>query len=84
VSAAISDNGGASFSTPLQVSNGNSAAPYPGLPLMRTFADDYSFITLSKQAAFVAWADWRTNDPQGNPARQDLISIIKLQAFRHM
>jgi hypothetical protein len=83
VSAAISDDGGASFTTPLQVSDGNSAAPYPGLPLIRTFGDDFSFITLSKQAAFVAWADWRTNDPQGNPARQGFISIIKLQAFGH-
>jgi hypothetical protein len=83
VSAAISDDGGASFTTPLQVSDGNSAAPYPGLPPIRTFGDDFSFITFSKQAAFVAWADWRTNDPQGNPARQGFISIIKLQAFGH-
>jgi hypothetical protein len=81
VSAATSSNGGASFTAPLEVSNGDSAAPYPGLPLIPTLGDDFSFITLSKQAAFVAWADWRTNDQIGNKARQGFISVIKLQAF---
>jgi hypothetical protein len=81
--AATSSDGGMTFSEPLEVSNGNSAAPYPGLPGIPTFADDFSFITLTRQGVFVAWADWRTNDQEGNPARQGFISIIKPQAFTH-
>jgi hypothetical protein len=78
--ATISKDGGANFSPPLEVSDGDSATPWPQLG---TGGDDFSFITLSAQDAFVAWGDWRNNDTQGNPERQGFISIIKLQAFDH-
>ena len=94
--AAISTDGGSTFSNPLEVSNGDSPASTPvcnlpggfGLPptnppcyaFTNTFADDFSFITLSHQDAFIAWADWR---PGGGTQRQGFVSIVKLQAFTH-
>jgi hypothetical protein len=85
VSAAISSNGGATFSAPLEVSDGDSAAPANpvGLYVLPTFADDFSFITLNKDNVYVAWADWRQTDSQGFPERQGFLSTIKLQAFSH-
>jgi hypothetical protein len=81
--AAVSRNGGSSFTPPLEVSNGTSPAPSPELPVLpgTQFADDFSFIALSGQTVYVAWADWRTNDAAGNPARQGFISITNLRAF---
>jgi photosystem II stability/assembly factor-like uncharacterized protein len=76
----ISSDGGATFSPPLEVSDGDSAIPWPQLG---TGGDDFSFITLSAQDAFVSWGDWRNNDTQGNPERQGFMSVIKLQAFDH-
>jgi hypothetical protein len=76
--AAISNDGGSTFSKPLEASNGDSAAP--GFPpgVFTTFADDFSNITLNRHDAFVGWADWR---PGGGTQRQGFISVIKLQAF---
>lgn len=72
--AAISDDGGATFTAPLQVSRGNSPAPQEFLPF--GIGDDFSFLALSGTHAFVAWADYRPGDRQG------FFSAIKLDAFR--
>jgi hypothetical protein len=71
--AAVSRDGGATFSQPLEVSNGDSPAPYPNP--FPTFADDFSFITIAGDDVYVAWADWRAG------ARQGFLSDIQLQAF---
>jgi hypothetical protein len=68
--AAFSRGGGATFTQPLEVSDGDSAAPFPHP--FPTFADDFSFIALDEHHAFVAWADWRPG------ARQGFLSIIRL------
>jgi BNR repeat protein len=76
--AAISFDGGSTFTKPLEVSNGDSPPPNSAL-LFPTFADDFSNITLDRQDAFVSWADWR---PGGGTQRQGFISEVKLQAFK--
>src|SRR5260221_6882634 len=75
--AAISFDGGSTFTKPLEVSNGDSPPPNSALTFP-TFADDFSNITLDRQDAFIAWADWR---PGGGTQRQGFISEVKLQAF---
>ncbi len=75
--AAISFDGGSNFTKPLEVSNGDSPPPNSALTFP-TFADDFSNITLDRQDAFIAWADWR---PGGGTQRQGFISEVKLQAF---
>jgi hypothetical protein len=71
--ATISDNDGSTFTSPLQVSTGTSPAPDP----TQLAGDDFSFLNLGQQDAFVAWGDWRPGELQG------FFSDIKLQAFTH-
>jgi hypothetical protein len=71
VFAAVSDDQGATWSDPLQVSMASSPAPDP----TQVALDDTSMITLDNQAAFFAWGDWRPGDVQG------FFSAVKLQAF---
>jgi len=69
--AATSHDGGATFSPPLKLSTATSPAPDPQLDGL----DCCSFIALSRQAAFVVWADWRPGEGSA------FFSAIKLQAF---
>jgi hypothetical protein len=72
--AAISYDGGATFSNPLEI----STAPSPAQSATTNdFADDDSFISLDGQHAYIAWADWRPGDRSG------FFSDVKLQAFIH-
>jgi hypothetical protein len=74
--AAISDNQGATWSPPLQI----STAPSPGSdPAWTSFGDrdDTSVIALNNQNAYIGWGDWRPGDVQG------FFSAVKLQAFNH-
>jgi len=75
--AATSDDGGATLSTPLQISTVVSPAPDNGY----TAEDDFSFIALSHQDAFIGWADWRGAPNSGD--RAGFFSGVKLQAFTH-
>ena len=81
--AAVSRDGGETFSTPLEVSDGNSAAPWNalGLYLIPTFADDFSYVTVNGPDVYVGWAAWTGTDAQGYPVRQGLVSKIPLEAF---
>jgi len=74
--AAISDDGGTTFSRPLEVSDGESPAPASGT-FNGTSADDLSYIALDRQRVYVVWADWRSGE------RNILFSSTKLQAFTH-
>jgi hypothetical protein len=67
--AAISDNDGATFSSPLKISKAESPAS------VYLNSDDFSFISLSHQDAYIGWADWRPGDRSG------FFSAVKLQAF---
>jgi hypothetical protein len=73
--AATSNDEGATWSAPLQI----STAPSPGYDPHYTDGgeDDTSAITLNKQEAFIGWGDWRPGDVQG------FFSAVKLQAFDH-
>jgi hypothetical protein len=73
--AAISDDEGATFTEPLQVSHGTSPPNEPSV--MGNFTDDLSDITLDDRAAFIGWGDWRPGDRSG------YLGIVKLDAFRH-
>ena len=70
--AAISYNGGATFSNPLEVSTAPS--PTPPATASQSFDDD-SYISLNHGDAYIAWADWRPGERQG------YFSDVKLQAF---
>ncbi len=72
--AATSDDQGATWSDPLQI----STAPSPGSdPLwLGGDRDDTSVIVLSKHDVLVGWGDWRPGEVQG------FFSAIKRQAFR--
>ena len=72
--AAISRDGGATFSEPLKVSSADSPAPQGGT--MGNSADDYSSITLDREYAYVSWADWRPGE------RSAFFRAIKLDAFK--
>jgi hypothetical protein len=73
--AAISTDGGTTFSAALAVSKRDSPAPQtPLLPF--GIGDDFSFVTLSGTHAYVAWADYRPGD------RQAFFSAIDLRAFK--
>jgi hypothetical protein len=72
--AAISKDGGATFSAPLRVSRANSPAPQTFLPF--GVGDDFSFLAMSGKYAFVGWADYRPGD------RQAFFRAIPLQAFK--
>ncbi len=73
VFAAISEDQGATWSAPLQVSKEES----PGSdPLWRMGdRDDTSMIILNDDSVFVAWGDWRPGEVQG------YFSAIKQEAF---
>ena len=72
--AAISDDGGATFSDPLKVSSATS--PAPDARPFGNGGDDFSFITFTAHEALVGWADWRPTERSG------FFSAIKLQAFK--
>jgi Neuraminidase (sialidase) len=72
--AATSNDNGATFSQPLQISSASSPAPDAKLP---GGSDDTSAITLSDQDAFVGWADWRPGNMAG------YFRAVKLGAFKH-
>jgi hypothetical protein len=72
--AAISRDGGATFSQPFKVSSADSLAPQSG-PFGNA-ADDYSSITLDREYAYVSWADWRPGD------RSAFFRAIKLVEFK--
>jgi hypothetical protein len=76
--AAISDDGGATFYPPLQISTVTSPGPDAGY----TAEDDFSFTALSHQDAFVGWADWRGSPDSGD--RAGFFSAVKLQAFENL
>ena len=58
--AAVSRDGGATFSEPLKVSAADSPAGRPGAA-----GDDYSNIVLDRDYAYVGWPDWRPGERQG-------------------
>jgi hypothetical protein len=70
--AAISYNGGTTFSNPLEISTAPS--PTPPATAAQSFDDD-SFISLDGRHAYIAWADWRPGERSG------FFSDVKLQAF---
>jgi hypothetical protein len=72
--AAISNNGGTTFTAPLKVSKADSPAPQAFFPF--GIGDDFSFLALNAKYAFVGWADYRPGD------RSAFFSAIKLSAFK--
>ncbi|HEV3451446.1 MAG TPA: sialidase family protein [Acidimicrobiia bacterium] len=72
--AATSDDGGATFNAPLQISKAESPAPQEFLPF--GVGDDFSFLSLSGSYAFIAWADYRPGD------RSAFFSAVKLSTFK--
>jgi hypothetical protein len=71
VFAAISYDGGAHFSQPLQV--GSSPAPQPGA--FGNLGDDFSYIVVDHDNVYVCWAGWQPGERQG------FLTTAKLQAF---
>lgn len=69
--AAISRDGGGTFSEPLKVSAADSPAGRPGAA-----GDDYSHIVLDRDYAYVGWPDWRPGERQG------FFRAIPLSEFR--
>jgi hypothetical protein len=72
--AAISYDGGRTFSRPLEV-NCCSPAAQPGEYTGGNIPQDLSAIALSNRGVYVAWGDWRTGE------RDIFFSAIKYQAF---
>jgi hypothetical protein len=72
--AAISYNGGGTFSQPVEV-NCCSPAAQPGAFTGGNIPQDLSAIALSKNGVYVGWGDWRTGE------RNIFFSAIKYQAF---
>jgi hypothetical protein len=71
--AAISRDGGAVFSKPLEI----SSTPSPAAdPKQKTGGDDFSYLSFDAKSAFVAWADWRPGEMSG------YFSAVDLSAFR--
>jgi hypothetical protein len=75
--AAISNNGGRTFSRPLEVNCCSPAAPPGQLFTGGDIPQDLSAIALSSKGVYVAWGDWRTGE------RNIFFSAIKYQAFYH-
>jgi hypothetical protein len=71
--AAVSRDGGATFSEPLKVSGADSPAPQGGV--FGNAADDYSSVAADGDYVYVGWADWRPGERQG------FFSAIKLDEF---
>ncbi len=59
--AAISRDGGATFSNPLQISTGASQPD----PKQKVGTTDFDFITLDRSTAFILWDDWRPGEASG-------------------
>jgi hypothetical protein len=80
--AALSRDAGATFSQPLQVSEGASA---PSDPNMLTGTDDTSVIALSNSDVLLGWGQWPTGvDQQGLPFNvQGFVAAVKIPAFTH-
>jgi hypothetical protein len=74
--AVISRDGGATFSAPLRVSQGDSLPAQSGVSAA---GDDYSGLALDKEYLYAGWADWRPGE------RQSIFRAIKLDefAFKH-
>lgn len=72
--AAISRDGGATFSAPLRVSATDSPAPPTGP--MENAGDDYSSVAVAGDHLFATWADWRS------PERAVFFRDIKLEEFK--
>jgi len=72
--ATISDDGGATFYRPLQM----SAAPTPPNPAGQSPGDDYSNVQLSDDRLFASWPDRRPGE------RAAFVGTVNLQAFRHI
>jgi len=70
---AVSRDGGATFSAPLEVSSADSPAP-PSGPFGNA-GDDYSSIAISGDHVYVTWADWRSQE------RANFFRDIGLNAF---
>src|SRR5262249_41554013 len=76
--AATSNDGGGTFSKPLKISTAPSPAPDPTVTIAGIdVADDFSYITLDQQYAYIGWADWRPGDRSG------FFSRVDLRAFKH-
>jgi hypothetical protein len=72
--AAISRDGGATFSEPLKVSAGDSPAPESGM--FGNAGDDYSTIAIDGKNIYVGWADWRPGERQG------YVGVLKVADFK--
>jgi hypothetical protein len=72
--AAISRDGGASFSAPLKISSADSPAP-PSDPFGNA-GDDYSAIAVSGDHVYVTWADWRSQE------RASFFRDVALEEFK--
>ena len=72
--AAISLDGGATFSDALTVSSANSPAPESGM--FGNAGDDYSALAVDGDSIYVGWADWRPGE------RQNYVSILRLGDFK--
>lgn len=59
--AAISRDGGLTFSRPFKLSSADS----PAQPATRGSGDDYSGIALDREYLYAAWADWRPGERSG-------------------
>jgi hypothetical protein len=69
--AAISRDGGATFSEPLRVSRADSPAAPAGAS-----GDDYTGLALDREYLYAGWPDWRPGD------RQNLFRAIKFDEFK--
>jgi hypothetical protein len=74
--AALSDNGGATFTSPAQLAT-SPPTQQAAISFIGNLGDDFSFITLDRQYAYVAYADWSPGDRQG------FMSTIKLHPMDH-
>ena len=72
--AAISKDGGITFSRPLEITTAPSPAPDPSY----LGSDDVSFISLTSEDATIGWADWRPGDRSG------LVSTVKFKVFNYI
>jgi hypothetical protein len=71
--AAVSRDGGTTFSAPLKVSSADSPAPQAG-PFGGS-GDDYSGFAVDSNYVYVVWADWRSKE------RDDYFRAIRLDEF---
>jgi hypothetical protein len=62
--AAASNDGGATFSNPHEVAQSPSPQ-LTAIPFIGNLSDDFSYIALDRNKAFIAYADWQPGDRQG-------------------